>query len=248
MKKYLSLFRRLGLSDKEARIYLDLLAHGMSSVAAVVERTGLHRPEAYRYLPVLRERGFVSEVRKGKRRLFTPESPAAVRGLVQGLSRDADALLPELEGMYARAERRPHVKFAEGPKAVTAVFADIVDTLRPGATFYRVSAERDVDRANAYLPADYRARRDAKNLERYVIMSERSARKKRPRLERDLVVIPPSLDEFDDDVQMIVYGDRVAYIEYGSETAVTIHDPNVAKFQAKLCRLLFRALKGRRTA
>ncbi len=55
MKKYISLLKKLGLTEKESAIYVDLLENGSSSITDIVERTGLHRPEAYRFLPLLVE-------------------------------------------------------------------------------------------------------------------------------------------------------------------------------------------------
>lgn len=68
-----------------------------------------------------------------------------------------------------------------------------------------MSSEKDVDKANSYLPKDYREKRDKKQLERYVIMSETTSSAKKPRMEREMVTIPPELDEFTDNVQMIIY-------------------------------------------
>ena len=243
MKQYLSLLRRLGLSDRESAIYLDLLEHGMSSITEIVERTHMHRPEVYRYLPLLRESGFVSEVMRSKRRFFMAESPENIRHLLERLGRDVDVLLPDLVGMHSRTEKRPNVKYLEGRKAISYVHEDIVNTLKKGDIFYRISSERDVDRANSYLPADYRAKRDKKQLERYVIMSEAGSAKKRPRLERELVVIPPEYDEFVDDVSMTVYGNKVAFIEYNTEASIIIENAFIAQFQAKIFKLLYTSLK-----
>jgi hypothetical protein len=68
-----------------------------------------------------------------------------------------------------------------------------------------VSTENDVTRANTYLPHDYREKRDKKNLERYVIMSSKSAKDKNPRLERELVMIPENIDDFDQNISMTIY-------------------------------------------
>lgn len=243
MNRYASLLKKLGLSEKESAIYLDLLEHGESSITDVVDRTRIHRPDAYKFLPLLTERGFVSETLRGKRRFFSAESPEAIRSLLENLENDVDKLLPDLVGMHARAERRPSVKFMEGRKAVTYVFADIVSTLKTGDTFYRVSSERDVDRANSYLPPDYRARRDKKELERYVIMSAGQSEKKAPRMEREIVTIPPELDEFSDDVSMIVYGNKVAFIDYNTEASIIIENAFIAGFLGKLFRLLYASMK-----
>ena len=243
MKKYDSLLRRLGLSEKESTIYLDLLENGISSITDIVERTQLHRPEVYRYLPLLRENGFVTEVQRAKRRFFVPESPENIRHLLEHLGRDVDALLPDLIGMHARTEKRPNVKYMEGCKAISYVHEDVVNTLKKGDVFYRISSERDVDRANSYLPADYRTKRDKKELERYVIMSNAGSTKKRPRLEREIVVIPPEYDEFVDDVSMTVYGNKVAFIEYNTEASIIIENAFIAQFQTKIFKLLHTSLK-----
>lgn len=54
MEKFLRLFERLGISEHGARLYLDLLEHGTSSVSDIAKRTGLHRVEIYRVLPLMK--------------------------------------------------------------------------------------------------------------------------------------------------------------------------------------------------
>ena len=154
-----------------------------------------------------------------------------------------EKFLPDLIGMHSRSERRPNVKFMEGKKAVTYVFSDIVSTLKKGDVFYRVSSERDVDRANTYLPSDYREKRDKKELERFVIMSAGQSEKKAPRMEREIVTIPPELDEFSDDVSMTVYGNKVAFIDYNTEASIIIENAFIAGFLGKLFRLLYASMK-----
>ncbi len=56
MNNYQALLTKLGIPEKAAIIYIDLLDHGRSSPSQIVIRTGLHRPEVYRYLPILTER------------------------------------------------------------------------------------------------------------------------------------------------------------------------------------------------
>jgi sugar-specific transcriptional regulator TrmB len=70
MNKFILLFERLGIPEKTARTYLDLLEHGTSSIAEICLRTGLHRPEAYRILPHLMELGLVKETVRGKRKSY----------------------------------------------------------------------------------------------------------------------------------------------------------------------------------
>lgn len=243
MKKYLILLKKLGLSEKESIIYIDLLENGISSISQIVERTKIHRPEAYRYIPLLKERWFICEIKKTKRKLFLPESPENIKSLLDNLNKDIENYLPDLISIYGRTEKRPNVKYLEWKKAVTYVFDDIVNTLKKWDIFYRVSSEKDVDRANSYLSSDYRSRRDKKELERFVIMSKSQSILKKPRLEREIVVIPPEYDEFADDVHMVIYGNKVAFIEYNTETTIIIENAFIAEFQKKIFKLLFKMLK-----
>ena len=65
---------------------------------------------------------------------------------------------------------------------------------------------------------------------------------KRPRLEREVKAVPPDFDLFEYNVSQIIYGNKVAVIDYNTETAVVIENPTIAKFQEKIFQLLFRKL------
>jgi hypothetical protein len=75
-----------------------------------------------------------------------------------------------------------------------------------------------------------------------VISSSKAAVPKQKRLERDIIVIPKEYDEFDQDVTMTIYGDKVAYIDYSSESSIIIDNPMIADFQKKLFKLLYKKL------
>ena len=65
---------------------------------------------------------------------------------------------------------------------------------------------------------------------------------KTPKLERYMKVIPEEFGDFAYDVTLLVYKDKIAYVDYGSETAITIQNAAAAEFQLKLFKLLFSKL------
>lgn len=243
MKNYQTLLTRLGIPEKASIIYVDLLEHGRSSPSEIVLRTGLHRPEVYRYLPTLVEQELVVTSRTGKRHFFTAGSPDKINELFSELQNNAVRMIQDLNEKYLVINQKPHVEYREGRKGVTAVFADIVSTLGEDETFYRVTSEVDVEKVNTYLPANYRTVRDKKKLQRYVIMSSNAAQIKQKRLDRDLVVVPQNMDEFRDNVLMTIYGHKVAYIDFNTETSMTITNTMIAEFQKKLFKLAYNSLK-----
>lgn len=232
----------LGLSQKESKLYLALLETGPATIARVAQIAHLHRPVVYRTLPLLHERGLVSTMPHGKQTLYVAESPDKLEGMLEHLKVQFSELIPQLKSTYHSTEDKPVVKHLEGKKGIMFVFDDMVTMLKRGDVFYRYSSARDVVKANEYLPPRYRERRDAKQLERLVITSETQSKAKRPRLERDMKVIPKEYDPFTDDITEIIYANKVAFIDYNSETATLIENKKFADFQRKLFTLLYRKL------
>lgn len=188
---YHAMLRKIGFSEPEADIYLDLLEHGASGITDIAKRTGYHRQIIYRTLPILRESGVIGISQKGKRSVYVAESPDRLQSMLDRLASDFHSALPLLHGMYeAQNSDRPQFKILEGKQGIRSVFSDIVRTLKKGDVYYRYSARKRDDRYADYLPKDYRAIRDAKRLERMVITNEALAKSKTPKLERETVTIP----------------------------------------------------------
>jgi sugar-specific transcriptional regulator TrmB len=232
----------LGLRKDEIRLYLTLLEVPPATVSELARETGIHRPLIYRALPSLQEKGLISIVIKGKQKRYTAESPTRVEKLFRKLEQSFSVLLPALETSYTNREDRPVMKYYEGREGIRRVFDDLLDTLKKGEVFYRYSSRRATEDGEKYLPRNYRERRDQKQLERFVITNEATSREKRKRLERALKVIPGKYGSFEYDVTQIIYGSKVAFIDYGSETASIIENPQMAAFQKHLFRVFFDSL------
>lgn len=243
MKKYLTLLSRLWLSEHSGKIYITLLEYGKSSIADIVRYSSLHRIEVYRELPWLLDIDLVREVKVGKRKVYQAANPEKIEELFENIKVSSEIVIQELKEKYLHPENRPTVTYREWKKWVTAVFHDIVTSLKKWEVFYRVSSEVNVDMANAYLPLDYRKKRDAKELERYVIMGEKAASKKKPRAERELVILPKGYEQFEQNVSMTIFSNKIAFIDFSTETSITIENKQLAEFQKILFKGLFKSLR-----
>lgn len=242
MKKYINLLKNIGFSEKDSVVYLSLLQNWKSSIADITNNTNLHRIEIYRLLPNLLESGFILVSLKWKRKYYSPAEPSKIEEIyLEQLDRNKNSIL-ELSEMYSNIEKKPKVTYLEWDKGITNVFSDIVNSLKKWETFYRITSEIDTEQVNSLLPKNYREIRDKKELERYVIMSEKASKTKRNRLERDLVVIPEKYDEFRDNVFMSIYSNKVAYIDFKTKSSIIIENKQIAKFQEKSFKLLFKSL------
>ena len=244
MREYLPLLKWIWLNEKWSLIYLSLLEHWTSSISDIVTNTSIHRVEIYRLLPFLLETWLILSSPKWKRTFYKAASPALIEDEYKKIEKQNKASIERLIEKFSFADKKPNVIYWEWKKAVTYIFNDIVNSLKKWDIFYRISSETNVDHANSFLPSDYRTKRDKKELERYVIMSSKWAKAKNPRLERDLVVIPEDIDEFDENISMTIYWNKIAYIDFSHEVSIIIESPEIVKFQTKLFKILFRSLKN----
>lgn len=238
MKKDLIL-NKIGLNNKEAGIYTVLIEHGPLLISQISKHAGLHRPAIYKNMPRLISKGLVAISRKGKQSFYVAESPEKLKNLVGELNNELEDILPELNASYFSKEKKPLIKFLDGRGAITFVLNDLIHSVKKGGIFYRYSSAKDSIKNSKYLPRDYRSIRDQKQLQRFVIANENTMMGKKPRLERAVKFIPKNYGLFDYDITELIYADKVAFLDYSSETALIIENPVIAEFQKKLFRLLY---------
>lgn len=235
------LLKSLGLTEYESQIYLTLLEKGVAGISKISRETGINRPAIYRTIPLLIKRGLISEVIKKKQRLYTAESPEKLEAALENIHKNFEEALPDLIQNFEGVQNKPIVKYLSGKRGISFIFEDLVRTLKKGDIFYRYSAPRDLGKAEKYLPDNYRKVRDEKQLERCVITGEGIAEQKSPRLERDLKVLP-GIGEDDFNVTQVIYGNKIALINYDTETAVLIEDRLMANFHRMIFKNLFNRL------
>jgi sugar-specific transcriptional regulator TrmB len=232
-----------GLTKVEAKAYAALAERGTLSVADLGRHGSLHRPAAYKALSSLILKGLVKTVVAGKRKAYAAESPEKLERLMDESHARAKEALRELAVSSKYAGSRPKVTYGEGKKAIRDAFSDVVHSLKRGDTYFRYSSGAMLDRKQeTYVPKDYREVRDRKGLERYVITNVPTQKVHAKRLGREVKAVPPDFDLFEYNVTQIVYGDKVAIIDYNTETAITVENPVIAEFQKKIFKLLFKKL------
>ncbi|EKE27544.1 MAG: Transcriptional regulator, TrmB [uncultured bacterium (gcode 4)] len=239
--RYKKILSKLGLSEWESSVYLDLLEHGTSSIVDISNRTGIHRPMLYKILPLLVETWLISSVIRWKRKYFKSESPEHLKNLFEKLSTSFNSIIPDLEDMYASNDARPNIQVLEWKKWIRQIFEDVVVTLKKNDVYYRYSSR--VNFWGKFLPTNYYEQRDKKNIERYVITSESRAKSKQSKPNREVVYIPSWFDLFDENVGKLIYWNKIAIIDYNTLTSFIIENRLLAKFEEKIFKSLFRFLR-----
>lgn len=237
-----NLLKNLGLKRQEILVYLGLLEYGLLSVSDIAKKTGLYRPAIYNALATLTNKGLTSISLKKKHKFYVAESPKKLHEFLDDLSGNLTESITKLEEKYKTKNNQPQVRVLEGVGGIRAVFNDLLETLPKGGVFYRYTSEVDLDEVNKYLPQSYREKRDAKQLERWVISNRVSGQKKKARLERAIKFMPLEQDQFEQNIIQLIYGDKVAIVDLNTKTSLIIENSALADFQAKIFRLLYKKI------
>jgi hypothetical protein len=118
----------LGLSEKEARVYLAMLELGSAKPPELAKKAGVNRSTAYFVVEALRKRGLALPDPNGDATAFVAESPDRLPSLVDAAVADLAAkrrrieeAMPEFLALFNAMPGKPSVRFYEGEEGVVAV-------------------------------------------------------------------------------------------------------------------------------
>lgn len=127
--------KKLGLSDKEAKVYLAALELGQAPAAEIASHSGINRATTYVILEELRQRGLISSFEKSKKTIFAVEPPERLSNLFEIEKKrlgdnfsDLKKILPDLNKLYEIRGERPKTRFFEGRGGVASIREDILKT------------------------------------------------------------------------------------------------------------------------
>jgi sugar-specific transcriptional regulator TrmB len=124
---------KLGLSEKETKVYLAVLELGGDSVQNVAKKAGVHRATTYLCLDKLEELGLIITEKKGKKIIYAGQYPEKLLTNIideqAGLKKrevEIMSILPELKAVFNYSQDKPRVKFFEGLNGLKEVYLDTV--------------------------------------------------------------------------------------------------------------------------
>jgi len=114
MENLTEAIEKIGLSRKEAQVYLALLRIGQSSATLIAKNSGLKRPTTYLILEDLRKRGFVLKMPGDKKQMFIAKSPEEIIGEAKKNVDRAMHALPQLMNMFSTNDPKVRTIHFEG--------------------------------------------------------------------------------------------------------------------------------------
>lgn len=225
------LLKQVGLSPKEASLYLAALEVGEGTVSGLAKEAHLPRTTIYEIIGPLLEKGLLSFYIKKKRRYFVAADP---QKLIQASKEKHAALvrsLPELRARYNASTSAPKIRFYEGREGIKIILSDILAEKRP---FYATTAIGDFHKLAGEYFANFIKERIKRHLPVKLLTNtskESLELKKTDEQELRQTRFVPERYKFK--TANYIYGDKVAIISLGGRNplGIIIEDPAITETQ-----------------
>jgi len=132
-KDVLKRLQGLGLSAKEARVYLALLPHSGIGSSKIISATGLHGQFVYNALNKLEELGLAKHVIERGRKKFSAASPLRLLSLAEEKKQVAQNVARELQLRFQGAHEQDFEVF-QGETSFIAHEFEMLETAESGST------------------------------------------------------------------------------------------------------------------
>jgi len=241
-EKYL---QDIGLSEKEASVYIALLSFDKAGVNDVSVKAKIKRPTAYVILTSLQKKGLVSEVEVGKKTFYMAEPPEKLESflsrrinLLEESRKSLEVLIPELKSIHRGSGEKPVVRFLDSKEGIISSNDDIFAKKIANEPMYIVYSRdlvRDIftDKESEKM----RGRRISMGIKSKAIYTskndDRPSDETGDRLKIDGNKYPITSD-------VTVYGDQVTVAVFGKRlSAISIKSPELAETLKSLIKFIF---------
>jgi sugar-specific transcriptional regulator TrmB len=157
-EQLISHIEELGLSNKEARVYVACLLTGAAAVQRIADQAGIKRVTTYVILESLVGLGLVSQSVKGKKTLFIAEEPTNLRRLLDKRAEELreqqsnfEMILPELSGLKSMPVDSPNVKYYDSIEGIQTILNSFIDRGRREDVVEAYGLS-NIDRVNDFFP------------------------------------------------------------------------------------------------
>lgn len=230
----LGALQKIGLTQNEIKIYIELLKSGTSTAYDIGKRTGLYRVHVYDKVEQLMRKGLVTHIYRGAKKFFQATHPSKITQYIDDkkieLESQGDAIrsiLPELEAMAHLPKEDTFVEVFKGSEGLKYFLKDILKEDRE-VLITGIDDKKYQESLPVFMKQYFRDLKKNKIKERVITSKRKNI------FMFDKKLAPTTQYRFLEEKQFnptntFVYGNNVVIVTWGSPvTAVMIKNNDIA--------------------
>ncbi|MFA6888496.1 MAG: helix-turn-helix domain-containing protein [Candidatus Woesearchaeota archaeon] len=117
----------LGLTSAEIKVYISLLEIGSTTAGQVLEKSRLQNSVVHRALNSLIEKGIISFIAQGKRKIYHASEPEHFNDFIDEKKRRFNEILPELKLKQAFAKKTTFGEIFKDRRGINQMYMTLLD-------------------------------------------------------------------------------------------------------------------------
>jgi len=129
--------QNIGLTEKEAKVYIALLQLGKTTAYAVAVRSNLKKPTVYVTLDNLVDKGAAQKIPRAKKALYVATSPEDLFDAAENKIDNAKSILPELKSLSKTGKaHKIDTAYYEGMAGIREMYNRMLKNTKNSVGFY----------------------------------------------------------------------------------------------------------------
>lgn len=234
--------QKIGLTEKEAKVYLANLELGAAKIPEIAEKSKIKRTTVYVVVDSLIQKGLVSIYQSKRTKKFVAENPQRLVSILKEKQNYLRRIVPQLDALVKNQEEgRPEIRFYHGKEGCLSILAQTLkkpnsEVLYIGSVdeLYKIITEEYDDRY--YIPS-----RMNKNIKFKALLFKDKGALKLKSSERDyfreIKFLP---DNYFFTSSMFIFQNKVAMISSAKELiGIVIQSVDLAQMEKQKFKLLW---------
>ncbi len=222
----------LGLSDKEAAVYLALLQLGRGSAYSIASKSGLKNPTTYVILDELIKKGLVQRVPRVRKQLYVALPPEQAFAIADEKLSEARQKLPELAALTKGEDTKVSAVYFEGVSGIKQLMEYRLKEMKGKESVAFWATDRGVDpELTNYFQKEWGPLMHKLGISmRGIVPNDETLKPYRDMdqaYDRNIKVVPT--EEYSSEVAIDVLGDIVRIQDYKNLQGIAIESAEVAK-------------------
>lgn len=253
MSSLIAELKNIGLSEKEAKVYLANLELGPASVADIAKEAGINRATTYVILEKLLMHGLCGNYDQDKKTLYAANSPESLEGIFEVQKKEIDEkrknlekIIPQLRLIDNQKTGKPVVKFFEGSLGMGSSLIELYNSIPNEVSAEPIRMFYPMDQKNIFYSDQelvrLREMRLKKKIKTKVLCTslnnvESTSDGERLKIDKEQFPITADINIYKDTVRIASLGKKIS--------SILIKDKEIANTLKSLFDLAWEAAKAR---
>lgn len=167
----ISSLKNLGLTEKEARVYVAALQTGKATAYRISVVSGLKKPTTYVVLEELVNQGAMVKFERDKKQEFEAVSPEELFAIMRTKLKSAETALPKLEAISRKPGKKMRAEYYSGRDALWEMYNRAINDNKEGKYIVFCGSDRQINVEAEKLRSEISKIKVDKNIKRDLILT-----------------------------------------------------------------------------